>query len=126
MVGQLAKLCFQFVILLPRFSWCIAPLASILDCKNQIKSRFAYKPTKPQYSQCLNIHFVGCYIVTSCNTLMTLLTKFPASSRSRCHFLSHSEIPGTYVSHSNLDALPVMPSTDMSRCFRILWIMEDI
>jgi len=34
-------------------------------------------------------------VVTSHNTLVTLLTKLPASSGSRCHFPSHSEIPGT-------------------------------
>src|SRR5882724_12168525 len=64
--------------------------------------------------------------VMSHNTLVTLLTKLPASSGSRCHFPSHSEIPGTYVSCSNLVALPVTPSTDMSRCFWILQITEDI
>ena len=60
--------------------------------------------------------------ITSCD----LADKLPDSSGSHCHFHLHSKIPGTYVSCSNLDALPAMPSTVMSHCFRIFQIMEDI
>jgi len=68
----------------------------------------------------------GGNTVTSRNTPVTLLTNLPASSRSHCHFHLHSEIPGTYVSCSNLDALPVTLSTVMSHHFQIFWITEDI
>jgi len=59
-------------------------------------------------------------------TLCDLADKLPASSGSCCHFHLHSKIPGTYVSHLNLDALPVTLSTYMSHCFQIFRIMEDI
>jgi len=39
--------------------------------------------------------------VTSCKHSCDLADKLPASSRSHCHFHSHSKIPGTYVSRSD-------------------------
>jgi len=56
---------------------------------------------------------VGWGCVMSHNTPVDLLTNFQLVPGHSCHSHLHSEIPGTYVLHSNLDALPVRLPTYM-------------
>ena len=115
------QLCSSSAIIIPHIS-CNS-LTHILHLKyNSLSILLCFDSDLALIHYVISLHFITLtssllptsHPVTSRNTLVTLLTKLPASSGSRCHFPSHSEIPRTYVSRSNLDALPVTPSTVIS------------
>src|SRR5882724_4425723 len=94
--------------MLPMIAICFffpVPHSAFISNSAKTSHRTLLVSTFPQDLRTRSLRGEYCYVLQhSCD----LADKLPASSRSRCHYHSHSEIPGTYVSRSNLDALPVM------------------